>query len=277
MRQLSEIDDNFTNAWTAYRPNASYYAMLTLVTALIAFGLFLLIFGVLAIASIPSIIALFNWFQDVINDKTTQVPAMAHFIWIGTALVLLMIANGFIRSWQNAAIWMAFSAPTRMKISHILKQAVALTPRYFGLGLLSSLIVGAGTMLFIVPGILFSGWFTFSGIAAQKKTIMESLKYSRSLVMNRWWAIIIRLALGSIIAIMIPQILSSVISGILSSGSQEYNIGTALGILVSLAFGIFQVFFLTQWYTAYKYVVYLNAVESLETTPSELPAAPQVQ
>lgn len=277
MRQLSEIDDNFTKAWATYQPNAGYYAILILASSLIAVGVLLLVFGVLAVASIPSIIALFHWFRDMVNDKTVEVPAMAHFIWIGTAFVLLLIANGFIRSWQSAAIWMAFSAPTRIKISQILKQAIPLAPRYFGLELLKSLIVGAGTMFFIIPGILFSGWFTFSSIAAQKKTIVESLKYSRSLVMNRWWAIVIRLALGIIIAIIIPQILSSVISGILSSGSQEYNIGTALGILVSLAFAIFQAFFLTQWYTAYKYVVYLNATESLEPTPSELPAAPLEQ
>lgn len=277
MKQLSEIDDNFTKAWATYQPNAGYYAILILTSSLIAFGVFLLVFGVLAVASIPSIIALFHWFRDLVNDKTTQVPAIAHFIWIGSAFVLLMIANGFIRSWQSAAIWMAFSAPTRIKISQILKQAIALAPRYFGLELLKSLIVTAGTLLFIIPGILFSGWFTFSGIAAQKKTIMESLKYSRSLVVNRWWSIVLRLTIGVIIASIIPQMLSSLISGILSSGSQEYNVGTAIGILIALAIGIFQAFFLMQWYNAYKYAVYFDAVESLEPTPSELPAVPQAE
>lgn len=273
MRQLAKIDDNFTAAWAKYEPRAGYYALFTLVLGLASFGLILLLIGLIGAASYP---ALSHFFNYLLSEKNSS-PDTIFVVWLVFAFVLLVIGANAIGAWQKAALWIAYLAPEKLKFSQIFKQAIPLAPRYFRLGLLKGVIVFAGYVLFIVPGVLFSVWFAFSEIAAQKKSIIDSLKESRSLVTNRWWTIALRLALGLVITIVIPQIVSSSTTTILLPENGSFNIASAIGILIAFLIAIFQGFFLKQWYNIFKYSIYLDAQKSLESTPSELPEAQQAQ
>lgn len=272
---LSKIDDNFTDAWVKYESKAGYYALFILVTGLILFGLVLLLIGLFGAASYPALTYFYDYFSSTGGEISGDLN-MFYIVWIACAFGLFIVASNILGAWQTAALWIAYSTPEKLKFSQIFKQAIPLTPRYFGLGLLKGLIIFTGYALFIVPGILFSGWFAFSEIAAQKKSIIESLKYSRSLVTNRWWSVVLRLVLGLIIAMVIPQIVQSVVMSLFTAENSAFDLITLIGILMAVSISIFQAFFLAQWYSIFKYAIYLDAQKSLGATPSELPAAPQV-
>lgn len=281
MVELSKIDDNFTDAWMKYESKAGYYALFTLITGLISAVIFLLFAGLVGASSFPALREFYTYLTNpnhlnMLGIAPPPIPGTHYFIWIACAFGALIIVGNFLRAWQTAALWIAYSTPEKLKFSQIFKQAIPLTPRYFGLGLLKGLIIFAGYALFFVPGILFSGWFAFSEIAAQKKSIIESLKYSRSLVTNRWWSVVLRLVLGLIIAMVIPQIVQSVVMSLFTAENSAFDLITLIGILMAVSISIFQAFFLAQWYSIFKYAIYLDAQKSLGTTPSELPAAPQV-
>ncbi|PIT88495.1 MAG: hypothetical protein COU29_01790 [Candidatus Magasanikbacteria bacterium CG10_big_fil_rev_8_21_14_0_10_36_32] len=62
------------------------------------------------------------------------------------------------------------------------------------------LIVAGGTLLLIIPGIIFSVWYAFAFYAVifdnQKGT--KAMQFSKNLVTGRWWIILLRLAVPSI-------------------------------------------------------------------------------
>lgn len=62
--------------------------------------------------------------------------------------------------------------------------------------LLAGIIIFGGTLLFIIPGIIFSVWYMFSTYAVilDGKKGREALRMSKSLVTGRWWRILWRAA-----------------------------------------------------------------------------------
>lgn len=76
--------------------------------------------------------------------------------------------------------------------------------RYFGLGILTVLIVFGGTLLFIIPGILFAVWFSFSSYAFifDGTGIRESLRTSKKLVKGRFWKVLWRFIYPALIQIL---------------------------------------------------------------------------
>ena len=76
-------------------------------------------------------------------------------------------------------------------LSKALKVALPLLPLYVLTMLVVSLIVGFGTILLIVPGIIFGIYLIFAGQAIALKGLVstKALLYSKDLVQGRWWYI----------------------------------------------------------------------------------------
>ncbi len=74
--------------------------------------------------------------------------------------------------------------------------------------ILSFLIVGGGFLLFVIPGILFSVWFTFSQyvLFTEKKKGMDALLTSREYVRGYFWQIAIRIIFIALIAAALSSI-----------------------------------------------------------------------
>ncbi|MEK7680889.1 MAG: hypothetical protein AAB348_02505 [Patescibacteria group bacterium] len=71
--------------------------------------------------------------------------------------------------------------------------------------ILASLIVLGGTILLVIPGIIFSLWygFAFYAVVFEDKKGFNALKASKELVVGRWWAIFWRaLAPGFVFVII---------------------------------------------------------------------------
>lgn len=83
--------------------------------------------------------------------------------------------------------------------------------------LLVVLIVMGGTILFIVPGIIFSIWycFTYYAILFEEKRGVAALSASKSLVSGRWWKIFWRLLAPAIFYSVIFVVISSAATSLL--------------------------------------------------------------
>ncbi len=83
--------------------------------------------------------------------------------------------------------------------------------------LLVVLIVMGGTILFVIPGIIFSIWygFTYYTILFEEKRGVAALSASKSLVSGRWWKILWRLLAPGLFYAVIFFILISAVTSIL--------------------------------------------------------------
>ncbi len=61
--------------------------------------------------------------------------------------------------------------------------------------ILTGLVVFGGTLLLIIPGVIFAIWFTFAiyGVAIHNIRPMEAMKTSKAMVDGRWWKVFWRL------------------------------------------------------------------------------------
>jgi len=78
------------------------------------------------------------------------------------------------------------------------------------------LIILGGTILLIIPGIIFSVWyaFTFYTVIFEDKRGFKSLSASKSLTVGRWWAIVWRLIAPGLIFGILGALLSFVVIGL---------------------------------------------------------------
>lgn len=80
--------------------------------------------------------------------------------------------------------------------------------------ILASFLVGlsviGGTLLFIIPGIIFAVWYSFTSYAVIFEGLqgLNALRASKSLVVGRWWPIAWRLAITALIFGLLNQTLS---------------------------------------------------------------------
>lgn len=60
--------------------------------------------------------------------------------------------------------------------------------------IIAALIILGGTILFIIPGIIFFVWYTFNfyTVIFEEKTALKALRASKNLVVGRWWSILFR-------------------------------------------------------------------------------------
>lgn len=78
-----------------------------------------------------------------------------------------------------------------LTVKEEMKQARDVVGQYIWVSILSGLIVLGGLILFIIPGVIFSLWYTFAPFVAilEKKRGMEALRESKKMVQGRWWTV----------------------------------------------------------------------------------------
>ena len=137
--------------------------------------------------------------------------------------------------------------------------------------ILNAILVFFGTLLLIVPGIIFAVWFTFVYyvVLFENKTGTEALKYSKKMVVGRWWAIFWRLIIPNlffaIVIVFISDIISAPIKLILSENMWQL-------ILLSLISTIINSL-TTPLITTANVMVYLTARQNpiISSPTTELP------
>ncbi len=158
-------------------------------------GLYALIFF------IPTIVFDLIWFLNLTLSRYTQSALWINgllrlFLIVIAIIFILWISIAFaqiIRDLLENRPATPFKSIMQTK-SHLLWPTVYTT-------LLSALIILGGTLLFFIPGIIFSIWyaFTFYTIIFDGQKGVAALRTSKILVINRWFAILWRIAAPSFI------------------------------------------------------------------------------
>ena len=135
-----------------------------------------------------------------------------------------------------------------------LKHAVTRMPAGIITAFLATLIVLGMTLLLIVPGIMWSVYYTFIFfvVSLRGKAGMAALGYSKSLVKGSWWKIFFTLV---VIALTVAVV--SVLSNL--------AFGFTLQVLPKSPWFNFITFFLQQIFNAFSYVSYAVLFLNLES------------
>lgn len=189
---------------------------------------------------VPSLLVMIVGYLGVILDN--------RFDWtIFTSILTLvsMIAAALFAFWFGIAFAKALGASlknepiddwkTGLKKSTTLIMPTVLT------SLLVGIIVFAGTLLLVIPGMIFVGWycFTFYIVIFENKKNSSALKASKDMVVGRWWSIIFRLVVPGIAFAIISGILKSVVTWPFFRMLDIYNaqiVANAIAAVVSAIF-----------------------------------------
>ncbi len=123
---------------------------------------------------------------------------------IQTVLYLLQI---LLTVWAtNAMIVVTFAVIRKkeIKLDVLGRRAWRLVPPVIVVVVLNALIILGGILLLIVPGLVFSIWYGFSGmeVVLHKKRGWQALAASQALVRGRFWPVAWRMVAGPVILLL---------------------------------------------------------------------------
>jgi hypothetical protein len=126
-----------------------------------------------------------------------------------------------------------------------------------------------GTLLLIIPGIIFAVWYSFTSYAVIFEVLkgLNAMRASKSLVVGRWWPILWRLAVATLVFGFLNSVLSYVLAYIIrmlplpmfiQSASASVLASLVSAIIAPLSAGAILILYLS---------AKQNPVVSLTTTP----------
>lgn len=140
------------------------------------------------------------------------VPAAAFYFSIvlppnpvtAVLIVVTVVLQIFVWLWILVCLMRATALLTAGKpIDHdvLSTQALRRIQPVLAVAFLQALIVLGGTLLLIIPGVIFWVWYSLSQVAAglEDKRPVESLAFSRALVQGRFFATLWRLIAGPVV------------------------------------------------------------------------------
>ncbi|KKW17576.1 MAG: hypothetical protein UY58_C0001G0001 [Candidatus Magasanikbacteria bacterium GW2011_GWA2_50_22] len=137
-------------------------------------------------------------------------------------LLVLITAAGLFAVWNSIALTAAMGALARGQSALPWKQTFlstrrAVWPVIFS-GIVVGLIVFGGTILFVVPGIIFLVWYAFTYyriVLDGYPGLSATLRESRQLVRGRWFDIAVRVAVPTVLFALCSAFLRGLIAAIL--------------------------------------------------------------
>lgn len=223
---LIDIGEILNKGWNLIKNNYQQFINPILILA----GTYIVFFGLIALAP----------FADNYN-----VPMLL----IGFIFILLILGYIFVSLWMTIVIIkiianLYLGLPVDM--DNIYEESFRKVPSYLWVNILNFLVVLGGTLLFIIPGIIFSIWFTFAPyiniLAANDNKGVPALKLSYYLTKGRWLDIFIRLfvcglivglaSLGIMLICSIPYGIISIFAGDNIILSVIYNVFVSIVSLI---------------------------------------------
>lgn len=171
------------------------------------------------------------------------VASLVFSIWVTVALTK---ALGTLEAGAPAEDWQAVFNATAPHMWPFIYTSI-----------LAGLVVIGGTLLFIVPGIIFAVWYAFVlyAVVLDDKRGMEALRASKAVVTGRWLAIVWRLILPGVAFVIASAVLRLVIVVPLSLAIRDAaNLTIADNIITSLVSSI-----ITPIATLAPLILYRNA------------------
>lgn len=230
----------FASRWTVILPVA---IVATILVSLVGVFIVSMIFGG------ASILVLGLLFSAASGGWQTIV------LMIAGLLLLAMLIQGFLISYSQGAMLTAVIDPTA-GIGRSLGRGFKLLFPLFGLLVLQSLVTFGWTVVFLVPGLVLSGFLVFSmvvAVAEQQRGFAAMLR-SYELVRGRWWGVVAHGIVLVIIFVVITMIIGPV-------GKTNEIVGLVLSLLFS--------FVVSQFANCYAVTLYRGLAQSAVTLSVE--------
>lgn len=151
---------------------------------------------------------------DITNLK--DMLNVASPIYYGTVFVLYIIAMVLISIATIALIRVIYKIhnqqPVGTYMAEIMETKPVIIPSIL-VSILISLIVLGGILLLIIPGIIFSVWYTFASISVivDNKRVGESLTFSKALVKGRWFQTFAYIVVPFLVFLLVELAISGII------------------------------------------------------------------
>jgi len=205
---------------------------------------------------------------NLISNPLTVILILIEFL-IFIILVLVPFIIGFystifVLREPEIKVWEAF------------KKGLKFFWRYLWMIIILLVVTLAGYVLFIIPGIIFSIWFTFAMYILLVENVggAKALGRSRELVKGFWWTVFARLLIIAIFSFIISlalNILNQFSGSILALGDRQQQLSLVI-IGVILAFVIAIVSLLANFIVyaviiIYKYLLYGKLKQAKQQNP----------
>jgi len=195
---LSSLEDLFKSSWEFFKKVFSKLILIGLV-------------GLLAMGVVWLISISLGWFAAKLLPGFKAITAPV-FVGLVVAVSLILFL------WVNLG-WLFGIVKVDIGVRESLRLSREKFPSYLWVAILTILIVSLGSLIFIIPGVLFAVWFIFAPFILVEEDLRgwKALQKSRELVRGRWWPVFGRLLIMWLITVavsMLPgvgQILSIII------------------------------------------------------------------
>lgn len=146
------------------------------------------------------------------------------------------IANIWLAVPLTRALAAAYTGQPVGTIQEEIRQAVPKVLPLVVVGLLTLAAIVGGLILLIIPAIIFGVWFSFANLAVilSDKGAVAAMKYSKSLVVGRWWEIFVKLLVPAVV-IGIGMNLVLFIIGLPAEIFEHAAIQSINGLLIAVA------------------------------------------
>jgi len=161
---------------------------------------------------------------------------------VDLAIMLIIVALSFLGVWTSLAIIKSTELIKKNLPLMTFKESYIKTTHYIIptilLSLLIALIVMVGSVLFLIPGIIFAIWYYFVNyiIIFEDQTNLTALKTSKQLIVGRWFSMAFRIVIPKIIFLIGVIVLSAVIQNIIIKIFDPSNI--KIELIAQLVSGI---------------------------------------
>lgn len=167
-------------------------------------------------------------------------------------LLMLIVMSTIFAVFVLAGVAMikAVSDPTGVTIQEAYDFAQPFFFQYIWVSLLSTVIIGLGFLLIIVPGIIFTFWFAFSYyvLVFENKKGIAALKKSKEYVKGHWWAVC-----GRYLFLIFIALLFSIVVAILAA-----TLGNAFGEIAAVVISIILSAIIAPIAVGYSYFMYID-------------------
>lgn len=225
------------NAWGIYQKIWKTYLAVLFLPLLTLLILLIIFLGLLLLTQ--------RLDKETVSSIFINRPFISTILFLATFLVIT-----FISTLVQIAMTLTFvEHENRLNFKEILKKSARKIFSYIWINLLGSLIIFGGLILFIIPGILFSLWFSMSAFVLLSENVkgMNALLKSKAYVKNYVLALIGRLiALGSIV---LPFY-------ILSEIFENINHESSTITIYQLIFTLLSIFIFTPLSLGYSYSIF---------------------
>lgn len=183
------------------------------------------------------------------------------------ANVLLSILLTIVQMWVGLALTKEIAERYEQKpnqpLEAQLKNTTSLIIPSIWISIISTLIILGGTLLLIIPGIIFSVWYMFGNVALvlDGKKGMAALKESKRLVRGRWWQVFFAAVLPTVAIVLLLILVDIVLNAIF---------GIINSILIIELISSFISYLMTPLFTAIFVILYIELQRSL------IPPTPEV-